>query len=154
MSEEERKILEGQLYVVGICLLFGGIGACLLWGSLPSAWTGFFRVPCVFHEVTGLYCPGCGGTRAVGALLQREVVLSFFYHPIVIYGAVIYGWFMISHTIEYLSKGRLKIGMRYRNLYFYLALMLVIINIAVKDIALTAFHIDILKLLDNTHAPI
>ena len=78
MSEEERKILEGQLYVVGICLLFGGIGARLLWGFLPSAWTGFFRVPCVFHEVTGLYCPGCGGTRAVGALLQREAVLSFF----------------------------------------------------------------------------
>ena len=124
----------------------------MLWGFLPSALTGFFRIPCVFHEVTGLYCPGCGGTRAAAALLQREVILSLFYHPIVLYGVVIYGWFMASHTIEYLSKSRLKIGMKYRNLYFYLALMLVIINIAVKDVALTAFHIDILKLLDNTHA--
>lgn len=152
MSEGERKRLEEQLYVVGVCLLLGGIGVCVLWGFLPPALTRIFRVPCVFHRITGLYCPGCGGTRAVEALLQSEMVLSFFYHPIVLYGAVLYGWFMISHTIEYLSKGRLKIGMKYRNLYLYLALILVIINIAVKDVALTAFHIDILKLLDNSHA--
>lgn len=152
MSEGERKRLEEQLYVLGVCLLFGGIVVCVLWGFLPSVLTGLFHVPCVFHRITGLYCPGCGGTRAVEMLLQREVILSFFYHPIVLYGAVLYGWFMISHTIEYLSKGRLKIGMKYRNLYLYLALFLVIINIAVKDVALTAFHIDILKLLDNSHA--
>lgn len=56
---------------------------------------------------------------------------------------------MISHTAERLSGKRLPVGMRYRNLYLYLALGIVVINIAVKDIALTAFHLDFLKLLDN-----
>ena len=83
---------------------------------------------------------------------KGHILLSFFYHPIVVYGAIIYLWFMISHTIEYLTGHRVQIGMKYWNGYLYLALMIVIINIAVKDIALTAFHIDILKLLDNTHA--
>lgn len=154
MREWERKSLEGQLYVVGICLFFAGIGVWMAGRILPEELIGIFRIPCVFHAVTGLYCPGCGGTRAVGMLLRGEVVLSFFYHPIVVYGGIIYIWFMISHTIESLSCHRLRIGMQYRNLYLYLALILVIINIAVKDVALTAFHIDILKLLDNTHVAV
>lgn len=152
MGEEKRDRLENQLYVTGICLLLGGIGVCMLQRIMPLTVTGFFQMPCVFYKVTGLYCPGCGGTRAVAALLQRKVILSFLYHPVLIYGVLIYGWFMISHTIEKLSGSRFEIGMRYRNLYLYLGLGIVILNIAVKDIALTAFHIDILKLLDHTHA--
>ena len=38
------------------------------------------RIPCLFHELTGFYCPGCGGTRAVLALLAGHPVLSFLYH--------------------------------------------------------------------------
>ncbi len=152
MDKDERNRIEGQLYAVGIWLPVLGIGVYMLGRFLPSVLTEMFRVPCIFHAVTGLYCPGCGGTRAVEMLFQGEVVLSFFYHPVVLYGVGIYLWFMISHTIEYLSRHRLRIGMKYRNLYLYLALMIVIINIAVKDIALTAFHTDILKLLDDAHA--
>lgn len=32
-----------------------------------------FFPPCVFHSVTGLYCPGCGSTRAAHALLHGHV---------------------------------------------------------------------------------
>ena len=152
MSEQERMCLEKQLYKVGLCLPFvAGIfyAGFLL---LPENVTDLFRMPCVFHAVTGLYCPGCGGTRAVEALFQGEIVLSFIYHPVVLYGAGVYLWFMVSHTVEFLSGHRIRIGMRYRNVYLYLALLIVIVNIAVKDIALTAFHFDILKSLDDAHA--
>lgn len=30
--------------------------------------------PCIFHAVTGLYCPGCGSTRAMHALLHGDIV--------------------------------------------------------------------------------
>ena len=41
--------------------------------------------PCLFRAVTKIYCPGCGGTRAVYLLLTGHPVLSFLYHPIVLY---------------------------------------------------------------------
>ncbi|MDR0922738.1 MAG: DUF2752 domain-containing protein [Hungatella sp.] len=44
-----------------------------------------FGLPCLFHSLTGLYCPGCGGTRAVRSLLQGDLRMSFQYHPLVLY---------------------------------------------------------------------
>ena len=41
----------------------------------------------MFQAVTGFYCPGCGGTRAVKYLLRAEVGRSIQYHPLVcLYG--------------------------------------------------------------------
>ena len=42
---------------------------------------GLIFMPCLFHAMTGFYCPGCGGTRAVAALLRGDLVSSFCYHP-------------------------------------------------------------------------
>ncbi|MBQ6855594.1 MAG: DUF2752 domain-containing protein, partial [Lachnospiraceae bacterium] len=38
------------------------------------------KLPCMFRMLTGLYCPGCGGTRAVKALLTGHPIQSFLYH--------------------------------------------------------------------------
>lgn len=37
-------------------------------------------MPCAFHSLTGLYCPGCGGTRAVRELLYGDLRMSFQHH--------------------------------------------------------------------------
>ena len=29
-------------------------------------------IPCLFHEVTGLYCPGCGMTRAMISIIKLD----------------------------------------------------------------------------------
>ena len=44
-------------------------------------------IPCAFHLLTGFYCPGCGGTRAVVYLLQGQIGRSFQYHPLIPYMA-------------------------------------------------------------------
>ena len=36
-----------------------------------------FYPPCVFHQLTGLQCPGCGATRAVFHLLHGDIAGAF-----------------------------------------------------------------------------
>lgn len=37
---------------------------------------------CVFHQLTGLDCPGCGSTRALHALLHGDVAAAWRFNPI------------------------------------------------------------------------
>lgn len=129
---------------------FAGCGAIavvlLLW--IIHKVTGFhvlhFLGPCILHLMTGYYCPGCGGTRAVYALLRGDIWQSFCYHPFVLYTVVIGCWFMISQTIERASHGRIKIGLHFREIYMWIALGIIAVNFLVKNVVLLVWHIDLL----------
>ncbi len=41
-----------------------------------------FFPPCIFHEITGLYCPGCGMTRATYSILNLEIKKAFGYNQL------------------------------------------------------------------------
>lgn len=50
---------------------------------------------CLFLQATGLFCPACGGTRALGYLLDGRLQLALKYNalavlslPLVVYGTV------------------------------------------------------------------
>ena len=140
---EENIAIENVFYVAGWLFL-------AVTGALFCVWkfAGFtitaYLPPCMFHAMTGLYCPGCGGTRAGYALLRGDVGMSLFYYPFVLYAVVIGGWFMISQTIERISRHALPIGLRFRSVYLWIALALVVVNFFVKNIALLVFHIKLM----------
>lgn len=52
------------------------------------------RIPCIFHEITGLQCPGCGNTRAALSLLRFDLKAAFSYNllflPQFLYLAFVY----------------------------------------------------------------
>ena len=41
------------------------------------------RIPCIFHELTGLLCPGCGITRCFISILHGDFVKAFHYNRLV-----------------------------------------------------------------------
>lgn len=149
MEEKERIRLERNLYWIGLCLPCVLIVSAMVYFMVAEKVTHGGMASCTFYQLFRIYCPGCGGTRAVIHLLHGRLLRSFLYHPLVLYTAVVYLWFMISHTIEKISHHRIRIGLHYRNGYLWIALAILVINIAVKDIALTAFHVDLLQILDH-----
>ena len=76
--------------------------------------------PCLFHLLTGLYCPGCGGTRAVRAMMAGNLGMSFQYHPLVLYTAAVLTLELVSLAISKAAKNpRLYLG--HETLFVYIA---------------------------------
>lgn len=145
LQPDKQLNIEDQLYAVGFCLLPALPLIFILYRYLRVR-LPFLAIPCLLNTFTGYYCPGCGGTRAVYALLHLQPWQSFCYHPLVPYGAAVYGWFMLSHTIEKLSHHRLRIGMKWNPIWLWMGLVIMVINVLIKDGALFFFQIDLLQL--------
>ncbi len=99
--------------------------------------------PCLMRTWLGIYCPGCGGTHAVLALLEGHPFRSLAWHPIVMYAALLYGWYLISNTVQWLSRGRIPIGSSYHRWYGYGAAAVVLVNWIARNILLLFFHITL-----------
>lgn len=140
MFKKDEKS-DTSLYIAGWCIL-----AVLLLLAGFTVVTGIdlsgFFGSCAFHALTGLYCPGCGGTRAMRALFAGKFTESFFYHPFVPYIVFFGTWFMISQTVERIFRGRIKVAMHFREVYIWGALAMILINFVVKNLALFIWHVD------------
>lgn len=95
--------------------------------------------PCSFYEKFGYYCPGCGGTRAVLALLSGKVIDSLCYHPFVLYAAVSYTVYMGSHILEILTSGCIK-GINFNPIWFYAGMILIVIQCLGKNFIEIWYH--------------
>lgn len=137
-KEETALFYTGWAIVFLMCLLL------ILYRLLPLPYDKLMA-PCVLHSISGLYCPGCGGTRAILALLNGHVITSFICHPLVPYTAITGGWFLISQSIERISKRRVLIGMKFHDAYVWAALFIVVINFIAKNMLLIVWHIDLLE---------
>lgn len=79
-------VCTGLLYALGVSVFHGGI-------------------PCVFHDITGLRCPGCGMTHAMMALLRLDfesfIKANLFAPLIVIFLITAF----ISTSFKYIKTG-------------------------------------------------
>lgn len=100
--------------------------------------------PCAFHEFTGLYCPGCGGTRAVRFLIRGNVEKSFIYNPIVLY-AVIATFIFFAFVVKYKISGRRLNKDKIILPMLYIGVVIMLLNWVLKDWFLVFRGIDLLK---------
>lgn len=138
---KKQKSLEDWLYVISlIALVIGGVGTYVYLKliALPNAPV----FPCVMWSIFGLYCPGCGGTRAVVALLQGNVLQSLWYHPLVLYTVVLFGGFILTQTLERLRVPGIK-GWKFHAWQLYGAVVILFLNMIIKNILLLCFHITL-----------
>ena len=95
---------------------------------------------CVMLRATGFYCPGCGGTRSVVALLRGNLIQSVLYHPAVLYGVVLFLAYFVSQTLMRLTKGRVK-GLPMKPYYLYILLGIIAVNFIVRNVLLVFWGI-------------
>lgn len=57
-----------------------------------------FYLPCPFHRLTGLYCPGCGSLRAMHQLLHGNLPAAFGLNPLMVLSLPFLGYRFISYS--------------------------------------------------------
>lgn len=136
-----KRTLEDNLFILGSIFLGISIVAGALFTYVPLP---HISLPdCVLYTYFGLYCPGCGGTRAVISLLHGHPLKSLWQHPLVPYSAFLYGAFMVTHALARLTHNRYFHGLKFRNWYLYVAIGIVGVNWILKNILLLCWGIEI-----------
>lgn len=135
-----QESLENDLYKIG--LVFWGVAAAVIPLFLYFvSGRDLSQSPCLFWQFFGLYCPGCGGTRSVDALLHGHVLQALWYHPLVPYMTGVYLAFMVTWTAAKLHLFGLNKGMKFRNGYMYGMLVIIAVNFLLKNVLKLCFGI-------------
>ncbi len=106
MEEQAAARKQRLLRWLLIGIACGGVllvGLCYLYFALVPRFS-FLSVGCPVKRVLHLYCPGCGGTRAVGALLRGDLLTSVRSNPLVMWGLVLCVWQYIRMVRSYLRR--------------------------------------------------
>lgn len=138
-ATKKKPTIEDSFFICGMALSIALLCAAATVFLCPELLRRIQLPPCWFYFISGYYCPGCGGTRAVRALLHGHVLKALWYHPFVPYAAAVYLHFMVTQAIERASHGRFPIGMRYHDCLAWIAAALIIVNFIVKN-ALRYFY--------------
>lgn len=64
----------------------------------------FTLPPCFTYSILGIYCPGCGMTRSVTALLHGDILLSLRQNLLVVMGIIIAVLFYAEYAIRAFGK--------------------------------------------------
>ena len=116
-------------------------------GALATAVTAalilFFcdpvRVPiypqCLFHQVTGLDCPGCGSLRAMHALLHGNIAAAVRFNAFLVLSLPLLAWLVF----KFLSRKPAAQPFQFRPLWLWMYLAAFIIFGIVRDLPVPVF---------------
>ena len=92
----------------------------------------YFSIPtCPIYNYFGLFCPACGGTRAIISLLNLDLVSSILYNPIVIYSIFFTTLYLITEFININFNKKINIPFK---LILKIGIFILFINCIIKNI--------------------
>ena len=133
-----KRITDKEVYPA-VCITL----AALLIGYL--IWKYMLGQPtisqCWIYQRWDIYCPGCGGTRALIALRHGQIWKSFYYHPLVPLSALWLFVYLGSQTFQRIrQKGW---ALRYHPRWMGLLFCGFLVNCLVRNFLLLTYGIRI-----------
>lgn len=98
----------------------------------------FSLLKCIFHEITGLHCPGCGVTRMISSILRLDFYQAFRYNPLVF----ILSPFLLIYGIIKLYEGmydKLILNKRFEKIIVTFVIILLVIFGILRNIEMFNF---------------
>lgn len=110
------------------------IGTLLILLSVLLAYALFcyhmgFGIPCLFHVVTGLKCPGCGITGMFVSLMKFDIQNAFNCNPVLLCLSPVFIIISIRYIYVYIKNGNFILGKFFDILIYILIAVLFIFGI-------------------------
>ncbi len=99
---------------------------------------------CYIHDWLHIYCVGCGGTRAIFALLQGDILLSLYYNPAIVLGGILIVYYELGFIITLIKKN----GKRYYCTSLIPVVLFLVVVLAfsvVRNYLLFVYQVDMLR---------
>ena len=103
-------------------------------------------IPCIFHEITGLYCPGCGVTKLTFSLLELDFYQAFRANPLIFILLILA---IIYYLIKIILNKLFKINITISNYVYYILLVITILFGVLRNIPGFEFLISVWLLLNT-----
>ena len=87
-APRRRWLMFALVHLVLILLILGAFAWRDLIDRIPPRPNGTRFSGCILHDLVHVYCPLCGGTRAMVALCQGQLLTSLLCNPVTAYLAV------------------------------------------------------------------
>lgn len=125
-----------SLLALAVLLAAGGVYLTFFSGSRVLSGCRFYRT---FH----LYCPACGGTRALGALLRGDLLSCAYYYPPLAYAAVLLPLYWVCQTWYRITRRPHRFMGRWDSRWVQLGLWLLLLNWVARNVLLVGFYIPL-----------
>lgn len=114
---DQKKRLKSTLIKYGV--IFGIALAYLIFVLCTG-----LGIPCVFHAITKLECPGCGVTRMLISIVKLDFVSAFWYNPFLFITGPFLIAYLIACEVKFIKHGNRNMGKWQIFMYVELALAL------------------------------
>lgn len=98
-----------------------------------------FYIPCLFHKLTNLYCPGCGITRCIVSLLKGNISEAFKYNQLAFILLPFLTVYFIYKIYLYLTNSQDKIIKKIPNIIWIILLIITILFGILRNIKYFTF---------------
>ena len=116
--------------------------AVILYFSILHA---HFNIPeCPIFKYLKIYCPACGGTRAIISLLKLDILKSIYYNPIVVYTVFFVNLYIINELTDMIIHKKLNIPFK---IIVKIGIIILFLNFIIKNVMRIEMVLVITKIL-------
>lgn len=122
MKNRIKKLCRNSLIILG-----GGI----LYAFFVTK-TGL-GIPCIFYEITGLKCPGCGITHMCISILHGDLRAAMQYNFIIFWLSPLFLYIMGDYLLRYIRTGTFKV-LKWQSILLYIMIGVLVLFGIVRNI--------------------
>ena len=122
-----------RVFLRCVCILVPIVVLWTLFTSIFHETVARIYPGCPIFRLTGLYCPGCGGTHALRALAHGQVADSLRLHPLALPAVAFTAVFLVTLLLNKLSNGRTP-KPHFRRIYLVILIALLLYHVIAANV--------------------